>query len=68
MDECFTHVRDFMQYIDASYQSTVFERMQNCYTDCIANVKSTDPQGQEAEIKAFVAKYAKEMQGYIEAK
>lgn len=42
--------------------------MQNCYTDCIANVKSTDPQGQEAEIKAFVAKYAKEMQGYIEAK
>lgn len=66
-EECFTHVRDFMQYIDASYQSTVFERLQNCYTDCITNVKSTDAAGIETEIKAFVSKYAKEMKNYIEA-
>ena len=67
MDECFTHVREFMQYIDASYQTTVFERLQNCYTDCLVNVKSTDEAGQESEIAAFVTKYANEMRTYIEA-
>lgn len=68
MDECFTHVRDFMKYVNVSYQTTVFERIQNCYTDSIANVKSTDSNGQDSEIRAFVAKYAREIRNYIEAK
>lgn len=64
-EECFTHVRQFMQYVDPSYQSFVFERIQNCYTDCISNVKSEA--NKEAEIRAFVKKYAAEIKRYVEA-
>ncbi len=67
MDECYTHVRDFMQYVSPAYQSTVFERLQNCYTDCISNVKASDDAGIESEIRAFIKKYADEMKNYIEA-
>ena len=63
MDECFTHVREFLGYVKPSYQSTIFERLQNCYTDCILNVKSSA----DKEIPEFVKKYAKDIRSYIEA-
>lgn len=56
-----------MQYVSPAYQSTVFERLQNCYTDCISNVKASDDAGIESEIRAFIKKYADEMKNYIEA-
>lgn len=63
MDECFTHVREFMEYVNPSYQSTIFERLNNCYTDCICNVTSSA----DKQIPEFVTKYAKEIKTYIEA-
>lgn len=62
-EECFTHVREFMQYVGVSYQNSILERLQNCYTDSIQNVKSD----KETEIRAFVKKYADEMKRYIES-
>lgn len=61
-DDCYTHVRDFMQYVDSTYQSDVLSRIRNCYTDSLQNVKSNP----ETEIKGFVAKYAKEIKKYID--
>ena len=63
MDKCFTHVREIMEYVKPSYQFTVFERLQNCYTDCISNV-TTSP---DKQIPEFVKKYAKDIKTYIEA-
>ena len=62
-DECFTHVREFMQYVPPQYQASMFDRIQNCYTDCIANVRSNP----DTEIRSFITKWAAEMEKYIEA-
>ena len=62
-DECFTHVREFMQYVTPEYQGSMLDRLQNCYTDSIANVRS-DP---DTEIRGFISKWAAQMRNYIEA-